>query len=137
MRFFKPIAIFSICIGSGILLSWLNILLEGNLEEGWIELGFHLVSEFLLAIVLIVSGILMLRRQPQARVINLTGLGMLIYSVVNAAGYYGQRGETLAMILFICLGALSLLAVAAHLGKASYPANRKNDQDTHARAPVI
>ncbi|MBN1197703.1 MAG: hypothetical protein JXA23_00025 [Bacteroidales bacterium] len=80
----KTIAFFSMIIGIGIIVSWIMILIQGDLPEGEIALGFHLFSEFFMAIVLLISGIMLFREMRWAKEINIGGLGMLIYSVTAA-----------------------------------------------------
>ena len=99
----KIISIYSIFIGIAVLAMWTMILVKGNIHEGQTELTFHLVSEFLMAIICIVSGVLLLGKHKHAKLLNIFGLGMVIYSVLNAAGYYGERGDNSAMSMFIVL----------------------------------
>ena len=80
-------------------------------SEGRAELSFHLFSEFLLASVCIVGGILLLRKNSPGKPVSSIGLGMVIYSVLNAAGYYRESGNTTMMIMFICLFLLSTAAL--------------------------
>jgi lipopolysaccharide export LptBFGC system permease protein LptF len=79
------------------------ILVKGNIHEGQTELTFHLVSKFLVAIICLISGVMILRKHRHAVLLNTCGLGMVMYSVLNAAGYYGERGDNLAMSVFIVL----------------------------------
>jgi amino acid permease len=62
----------------------------------------------------LVSGILMLGNKPKSRLLNILGLGMVIYSVLNAAGYYGEKNETLMMIIFLVLFILTSVAIILH-----------------------
>ena len=112
------IGIYSLVIGVAVITMWLIIMRGSSLAEGKIELSFHLASEFLMATFCIVSGILVLRRKHPGRLLNMAALGMMIYSVLNAAGYYGDRGETAAMIMFIVLAALTLLIFRLHFPTA-------------------
>jgi hypothetical protein len=114
----KIIGIYSTVIGIAIIVMWLIILNGQSLPETRTTLSFHLASEFLMATFCIVSGILVLRRKHPGRLLNMAALGMMIYSVLNAAGYYGDRGETAAMIMFIVLAALTLLIFRLHFPTA-------------------
>lgn len=111
----KIIAYYSIFIGISVIAMWIMILLTQTLPEGKTELSFHLFSEFLMAVLCLVSGILLLQNKPIGRLLNIIGSGMVIYSVLNAAGYYGERNETQMMIMFIVLFILTIAAIYLHL----------------------
>ena len=110
----KIIGIYSLVMGICIIAMWLIILRGSSLPEGRTELSFHLASEFLMATLCIVGGILVLRRRHPGRLLNMAALGMLIYSVLNAAGYYGEREETPMMIMFIVIAIASLIIFRLH-----------------------
>jgi len=110
----KIIGSYSLVIGVCVIAMWLIILNGPALPEGRIALSFHLASEFLMATFCIVSGILVLRRRNPGRLLNMAALGLLIYSVLNAAGYYGERGEQAMMIMFIAFAVLSLVVFRLH-----------------------
>ena len=94
---------------------WTMILLTQTPPEGKTELGFHLFSEFLMALLCLFSGILLLRNKPFSRFLNILGLGMVIYSVLNAAGYYGEQKQLPMTILFITLFILTSTAIFFHM----------------------
>jgi hypothetical protein len=110
----KAIAFYSIFLGVAVIGLWTLILAGGPLPEGRIELGFHLYAEFAMAVICLVSGVMLLRGKPFAVETSMGGLGMVTYSVVNAAGYYGQKGETGIMVMFILLSCLTVLAICGH-----------------------
>jgi peptidoglycan/LPS O-acetylase OafA/YrhL len=110
----KAIAIFSIVIGLCVSIMWVLLLITGKTTEGPIALGFHLYSEFAMAGVLLVSGIMMFGSRKDAAITNMGGQGMLVYSVLNAGGYYGQKGETGMMALFIALFCFAVGAICLH-----------------------
>jgi hypothetical protein len=111
----RIIAYYSIFIGISVLAMWTMILLTETPPEGKTELSFHLTSEFLMALLCLVSGLLMLKNKPASKLLNIMGLGMVIYSVLNAAGYYGEKNETPMMIMFIVLFILTSVAILLHL----------------------
>lgn len=102
---------YSFFIGVCILGMWMMILFKGIIPEGKTEITFHLVSEFLMAGICILSGIMLLFRKRNGRILCIAGLSMVIYSVLNAAGYYGERHETPMVILFILLLFMTLWAL--------------------------
>ncbi len=115
----KIIGYYSIFIGISVLTIWTLILIKGGIQEGKTELSFHLFSEFVMATLCVVSGILVIRKSSMGKHINMLGLGMVVYSVVNAAGYYGESGNISIMILFILLFLLTLIAISMHFLKKS------------------
>lgn len=103
----KVKAVYSSIIGLSIMGMWIMIILTGGIAEGLIEISFHLVSEFLMALLLLLSGIGLLRDKLYGEKIFLISNGMLIYSVLNAAGYYGQRNNYVAMSMFTVILVIS------------------------------
>ena len=111
----KILAYYSIFLGLSVIAMWIMIQLNGSPQEGNIELSFHLFSEFFMAFICVYSGILLLKQNQTGRLLNLTGLGMVIYSVLNAAGYYGERGDFSIMIMFTVLMILTIIAISVNL----------------------
>lgn len=107
----KIVGYYSIFIGIAVITVWSLILLTQNPTEGKTELTFHLLSEFIMAVLCIFSGILLLGNKPIGKFLNILALGMVIYSVLNAAGYYGENNEFQMMIIFIVLLLLTSVAV--------------------------
>ena len=100
-------AVYSIVIGISILGMWSMILLTGGISEPPIEISLHLISEFSMAILLLISGISILRGKIYGKTIFLISNGMLIYSVLNAAGYYGQRNNFAMVGMFVVIFIIS------------------------------
>lgn len=113
----KIVAYYSIFIGISVIAMWIMILLTETPSEGKTELSFHLFSEFLMALLCLITGILLLRNNSKGKMLNILGLGMVIYSVLNAAGYYGERKDIPFMIIFIILFILTSIALVLHLDK--------------------
>jgi len=107
-------AIYTIFIGISVVGMWALIFSRGEIQEGTIEIIFHLISEFIMAVACIVSGIMLLKKRQWAKGLNLAALFMVVYSLLNAAGYYGWKGDNTALILFLLLLILTLSAVLAH-----------------------
>jgi hypothetical protein len=101
---------YSVLMGIGIVGFWVVALVGGEVPEVESELTrvlFHVFSEFLMGGVLIAAGIgLLLGRGWGSRAFVL-GMGFAIYSVLNAAGYYGQAGNLGAVVMFLVLAAAS------------------------------
>lgn len=71
----------------------------------------HLVAEFGTAIMMIIGGILMLKRKPQSGLIALLAMGMYFYAVIQAPGYYLQQGSIAFVFMFAVFLVLGILAV--------------------------
>jgi len=100
----KPItSIFLLFLGSAIILSWVLIWIKGQSEEPLLQLGFHLFSEALLSLCCFLAGIRLLRGQKGGYALSLAALAMLIYSLLNAAGYYAHQGQLLIAGIFALL----------------------------------
>lgn len=111
----KLIGIYSIFIGIAVIGSWILILSRGKVEEGQIEITFHLISEFIMALLCFVSGVLILKKHLLGNILNIIGLSMVLYSVLNAAGYYGERNELTFTVLFTLLFLVSGIALVVQL----------------------
>ncbi|MHB1392355.1 MAG: hypothetical protein ACYCYE_04610 [Clostridia bacterium] len=96
----KAAAFYSIFIGISVMGMWCMILLSGSIPEGPIEMSFHLFSEFLMATLMLVGGIGLLKNHLYGRKVFMISNGMLVYSILNAAGYYGQRSDLIMAGMF-------------------------------------
>lgn len=105
------LAIYCLVIGAAVLVMWSLILAGGNLPEGKIALGFHLYSEFAMAVICLTGGVMLLLNRRFSRETCLAGLAMVVYSTLNAAGYYGQKGEYAAMGMFVVLFVLTVMVI--------------------------
>ena len=117
----KIVGYYSIFIGIAVIAMWTMILFTQNLPEGKTELTFHLLSEFIMALLCLISGILILRNKSIGKFLSILGLGMVIYSVLNAAGYYGENNDLQIMIMFIALLILTSIVVVINF-KSIFPA---------------
>jgi len=89
-------AFFAIFVGAMIVNQWVIFLVTGQVPElqtAPYEIACHIAAEMLTAAVLIIGGAGLLRRSIWAKIITLTGLGMLIYSSINSAGYFAQSAQ--------------------------------------------
>jgi|SRR6056297_544002 len=112
MNLRKVKAIFSVIIGFSILALWIMLFLTDQIPEIDTELfriSFHIFSELLLAIILIISGIGLLRKSKRAEKLFLVAMGLLLYSVINAAGYYGQNGNWIMVVMFSAISLVSIM----------------------------
>lgn len=104
----KPIGYYSIFLGISVIAMWMYILLNETIPEGKTEMSFHLFSEFLMALLCLLSGFLLIKQKPKGQITNATAHAMVIYSLINAIGYYAERNEKSMVLLFIILALLSI-----------------------------
>lgn len=96
-------AVYSILIAICMIGMWGFLLATGNVPEVKSEpfgITFHLISEFTTAGMLLISGFGMLAKRAKAEKLFLISVGALLYSVLNAVGYYGQDGNLGMLIMF-------------------------------------
>lgn len=114
MRTHKLIGAYSFLLGSLVLAMWAFLLFQGKFPEGKIQLSFHLYAEFAMAVICIVSGIMFWFNKPAGRETNMAGHAMVVYSVINAAGYYGELGNWLVVAMFLALFVISVTILSVH-----------------------
>ncbi len=117
MRF---VAWYSIVVGLLMLAQWSFFLASGQVPELQTEpfrIAFHLVGEGVTAVVLIISGIGLLRRTRWAREAAFAALGMLTYTVLVSPGYFAQLGQWPLVGMFGVLLVLTLVSYVL-LGRA-------------------
>jgi hypothetical protein len=107
-------AVFAILVGLGMIGLWVMLLVAGQVPELANEparISLHLAAEFSTALVLLVSGYLLLARRAIAERFFLVGLGMLLYTVIQSSGYYIQLGQLEFVGMFAVLAVVSMLFV--------------------------
>jgi len=105
MKNIKWIRWYSLIIGTIIIITWIFILLNGGLPEGKTELSFHISSEFLMAFLCIIGGVFIHKNRNKGFLFSLVGFAMIIYSTMNAVGYYFEHNNlimvTLLSVIFL------------------------------------
>lgn len=117
---YKVKAIYSILVGISIISLWCMLFITSQvpeLDNQFIAISLHIFSELLLAITLIIAGIELLRKTKRGDKIFIFSMGLLIYSVINAAGYYGQSANWGMVVMFSILGVISTVLVIISLRK--------------------
>ncbi|NYT12511.1 MAG: hypothetical protein GKC03_08210 [Methanomassiliicoccales archaeon] len=110
------VSIFLIAIGLLIIGMWTALLLGkkvDDLETNRLGMIYHIIAEFLTGLLLVAAGVSSILDARWSFEISLVALGMLIYTVINSAGYYAQRGEKAMVFMFVFLGALALIAIVS------------------------
>jgi len=108
-------AVFALVIGIGMIIQWgLSFASQQipELRSEPIRIGFHLAGEAATAILLIISGIGLLRSALWAPTVFYIAAGMLLYTAIVSPGYFAQQGNWKWLIFF---GAILVLSVSALL----------------------
>lgn len=108
---------YSIFLGAAIICMWTFMLFTESIPEGRIEMTFHLSSEFLMSLILLISGLMLLKKNKNALKLNIAGHAILIYSVLNAAGYYAERDDKIMPVFFMILFLISVIIVFFYVFK--------------------
>ncbi len=107
MKTSRITAIFCLFTGCSIALLWVMLLAAGQVSELRSEplrISMHMGSEFILALLLIASGILWLRENKRALLCYAFTCGMLVYSTINATGYYAELSSWLIAATLLLIG---------------------------------
>jgi hypothetical protein len=104
-------AAFAIFIGLCLLVIWAMFLFTGQVLElntRPVETTLHLTAEVLTAFLLIAAGASILTQQFWAKEAYLVAMGMLLYSAIQAAGTFAQRGQIAYAGMFAIFAVLTV-----------------------------
>lgn len=96
-------AVYSVVIAICMIGMWGFLLASGDIPEIKSEplsITFHLFSEFMIAGLLLISGIGILTKRAWSEKLYMISTGALLCSTLNAAGYYGQEGNLSMLFMF-------------------------------------
>jgi len=111
------VGIYSVLIGLMMLGMWVSLLLTKKVPELKSAsyapklIAYHIVAEFLTAILLIVSGVGLFLVSDWARILSAISLGMLLYSVINRKGKYAHEKNLPMEIAFTTITVLTVAAL--------------------------
>ena len=112
-------AVWAMVIGLGMGGWWAVLLATGQMPElraTPVQASMHLGAEFLTALALLAGGAGLLARREWGLKIHLSSLGMLLYAVVQAAGYYAQHGDVAMIGMFAVLALLAVGGIVLAVG---------------------
>ena len=123
---------FQIVVGVAIIGWWAVAAVTNGiveLNEGRIDILFHIVAELVMAALLIIAGVSIRRngRTVATTLVSGLALGTLLYSSINSPGYFAERGEwwlvgMFAVIAGATVGAVVLLVTDdGHPGEVQQP----------------
>jgi hypothetical protein len=108
-------AIFSIVVGTGMIVQWgLSYFSRQipELETEPIRIWFHIAAELITAAILIAAGIGILTGRGWGQPLYFVSAGMLIYTAIVSPGYFAQKGQYSWLFMF---GAILVLQVISLL----------------------
>ncbi|KXA95402.1 hypothetical protein AKJ40_00985 [candidate division MSBL1 archaeon SCGC-AAA259M10] len=120
MEMNKKIAIYPIIIGLLMIGMWSALLGTGQVSEvgtALLEISYHLVAEFLTAVLLIVGGFGLYGGRRWGFGVFSVSMGLLLYSVINSTGYYAAQGDVAMVGMFTVLTILTALLLIVSLWK--------------------
>jgi hypothetical protein len=116
MKLRKTASIFAIITGLGIIGVWTMLLMTGNdpqlqneLETIPASITMAIISDMLTGAALLAGGIGLLVSREWSVKVFLLSMGFLFYSVINAAGFYGQRGDIVFVIMFTVIFVMAVV----------------------------
>ena len=93
-----------VLVGTGVVFFWGMFILTNT--EFKTEIYFHIFSEILMAALCIIAG---LKTIGKSYFLKVAAHAMLIYSTLNAAGFYAEKNDFTMLILFVFLFLLSII----------------------------
>ncbi len=111
----KAVSIYSIIVGISMIAMWLFFFFSDSipeLETEPLRIMMLLMAEITTAILLISSGIGMLKRLNWASNLSLFALGMLIYTLIQSPGYFLEMKEYAMVGMFAVLLVLAVYFAA-------------------------
>lgn len=112
-------AAYAATVGTFMLGFWAVLYVTGEIPElstAPYEIGYHLAAELLTALALLAAGAGVLAGRALPARLYPVALGMLLYTVINSAGYYAQLGELPMVGMFTALTVATVLALADSVG---------------------
>jgi hypothetical protein len=122
---------YTILVGVAMLGLWGMFYATGRIPElttAPYEIGYHLAAETLTALALVTAGVGLFRCHAWAWRLYPVALGMLLYTVINSAGYYAQLGEIAMVGMFTVLTAATLLLIIDYLTGRTRMSSQKSTQ---------
>lgn len=106
--------LYGIIIGIGIIGLWVMLYLTHQipeLETEPVAIRFHLIAEITMGILCLISGILLLLQVFWAPYLFIMAMGLVVYAVINSAGYYGEKKQWSFVVMFgiILIVSISLI----------------------------
>jgi len=120
MKIGKIAAIYSIFVGIFMIGMWAAFLGTGQVPElnsKPIEITYHLIAEVLTAFALLIGGFGLLTNSKWDFQTYLVSMGMLLYTVIVSAGYFGQRENWVMVGMFTTFTILTATIIGLNIYK--------------------
>ena len=114
MNLEKLQSIYSIIIGIAMICMWLVFIATNQVPEvktAPIKITYHLIAEFLTAILLLIGGYGLLTKRVWGLHLYLISMGMLLYTVIVSAGYYANLGDMIMVGMFSVFQILTIIFI--------------------------
>ena len=122
MKLRRTAAIYAIIVGIAMVGMWSRDLLTGQVPElitEPIDIILTIVAEYLTAVALMISGFGLIKKRSWGFKAFLLSMGFLLYSVMSAAGYFGQKGEFVMLGMMVVIFILAVVFAVFALQKES------------------
>jgi len=117
-KILKSAGAYAIVLGITMIGWWTLVLLNDQMPELHTApaqaLG-HLAAEYLTGLFLLAGGYGLLTGQPWGGKLHLVSLGMMLYAVVQALGYYANQGGAIMFGMFMAFTVATLTFVGLYL----------------------
>ncbi len=110
--------IYAVIIGIGIIGLWMMLLVTKQvpeLETEPVAIAFHITAESVMGALSLLSGIFLLIELPWAPYLFILAMGLVIYAVINSAGYYSEKKEWFFVIMFGIILCASIILVTLNI----------------------
>ena len=110
--------IYSITVGFSLIGFWLVIYLKKQLDsfiDDPFERLFHIIAELMISTLFLISGIVILTKQPWGIFLFMLTMGFLIYASINAIGIYGKKKIWWLTILLAVVALISTILVITNM----------------------
>ena len=114
-------SILTIIVGLGMIGWWSFAITTDQIPElatAPFEVYLHLTAEFSTALLLVIGGVAALRKCDWAGTVHTFSLGMVLYAVIQASGYYIQRSQWGFVIMFGLIAVFALTGLRQQLRPA-------------------
>lgn len=114
MKLKKIAALYSIIIGIAMIGMWLLFIVTNQIPEintEPVRITYHLIAEFLTAILLLIAGFALFTNQKWGFHLFLISMGMLLYTVIVSAGYYAEKKDIAMLAMFTIFQLLTAIFI--------------------------
>ena len=114
----KIASLYSIVIGIAMICMWSVFLVTNQVPElktAPLKISYHLLAEFLTAILLLIGGFGLFTKKVWGFHLYLISLGMLLYTVIVSAGYYVNLGDMIMVSMFMVFQVFTIIFIGIAL----------------------